>query len=384
MPDNTLKNRLYRGMLPIFGKRCQWSKAVGGADQALTLRIGSVLHKAHGVGACIQRLQKGIVTDCYTAGYARLEGEKIPVDNKTIFRTASIAKMVNALLVFRLQTLGKLDVREEVSAFLGYPVQNAYYPDAPITLGMLLNHTSGIVDSPAYYASFAEPGNLRKILSDRATYSGSLPGVQFHYSNLAAGMIGSMLEQRFHQSYEELAQQELFRPLSVAATFDISTLQGKTVADGYRVLPSAYCFNAEKRMEKAIPLEKPDPESHYLLAAGNLYITAGELAKLALAAWNGQNGFLNTESLYLLKNPTADWPRQQVCLRHGMGLLTVEDPSICKKQLWGHQGFAYGAVNGVFFDEEGNGFASLNSGVSEERKGHLALINQRLIQALIG
>jgi len=34
----------------------------------------------------------------------------------------------------------------------------------------------------------------------------------------------------------------------------------------------------------------------------------------------------------------------------------------------------------VFFDAEGNGFASLNSGVSERRIGHLALINRDLIR----
>ena len=40
---------------------------------------------------------------------------------------------------------------------------------------------------------------------------------------------------------------------------------------------------------------------------------------------------------------------------------------------------SYGAVNGVFFDEDGNGFAALNSGASERRTGHLALINRDLI-----
>ena len=66
-------------------------------------------------------------------------------------------------------------------------------------------------------------------------------------------------------------------------------------------------------------------------------------------------------------------------MRHGMGLLTIQDPSIHPGTLWGHQGFAYGAVNGVFFDQDGNGFVSLNSGASERRTGHLALLNRDLI-----
>ena len=66
-------------------------------------------------------------------------------------------------------------------------------------------------------------------------------------------------------------------------------------------------------------------------------------------------------------------------MKHGMGLFQINDPVIYPKPLWGHQGFAYGAVNGVFFDQDGNGFAALNSGASEQRIGHLALINRDLI-----
>lgn len=50
---------------------------------------------------------------------------------------------------------------------------------------------------------------------------------------------------------------------------------------------------------------------------------------------------------------------------------------------FGGTGFAYGAVNGVFFDEQGSGFAMLNSGCSEQRTGHLALINRDLIARLM-
>lgn len=67
-----------------------------------------------------------------------------------------------------------------------------------------------------------------------------------------------------------------------------------------------------------------------------------------------------------------------------MGLLKLEDASVCPKAVWGHQGFAYGAVNGVFFDQKGSGFAALNSGVSEQRVGHLALINRDLIRLWMG
>ena len=383
MPAGNLKNTLYQLALPILGLRSPIASVQGGSDDE-NARLCRLLRSQHAVGACIQRFEKGRMTECFTAGNARMEPSAQPVTAETVFRTASIAKMVTALLVFRLQTLDKLNVCEELSDFLGVPVQNPHYPQAPITLGMLLNHTSSIVDSPAYFASFQQPVSLTELLQNPASYSGSLPGLQFRYSNFAAGLIGCLLEKRFHQSFEQLAQEHLFHPLGVNATFDLSTLKEKPVADSWRVLPRERCFDAEKRMAAAISLDEPDPERHYLLASGSLFLTATDLAKLALTAWNGHDGFLFPECLSLMHTPTVPWPRQDVCLRHGMGLLKLEDPAIVKKPLWGHQGFAYGAVNGVFFDEEGSGFACLNSGVSEQRQGHLAVINRDLIRFFFG
>lgn len=383
MPAGNLKNTLYQLALPVLGLRSPIASVQGGSDDE-NARLCRLLRSHHAVGACIQRFEKGRLTECFTAGSARMEPSAQPVTAETVFRTASIAKMVTALLVFRLQTLGKLNVCEELSAFLGEPVQNPHYPQAPITLGMLLNHTSSIVDSPAYFASFQQPVSLTELLQNPASYSGSLPGLQFRYSNFAAGLIGCLLEKRFQQSFEQLAQEHLFHPLGVSAAFDLSTLKEKPVADSWRVLPRERCFDAEKRMAAAISLDEPDPERHYLLASGSLFLTATDLAKLALTAWNGHDGFLSPECLSLMQTPTVPWPRQEVCLRHGMGLLKLDDPAIVKKPLWGHQGFAYGAVNGVFFDEEGSGFACLNSGVSEQRQGHLAVINRDLIRFFFG
>ncbi len=383
MPAGNLKNTLYQLALPVLGLRSPIASVQGGSDDE-NARLCRLLRSQHAVGACIQRFEKGRLTECFTAGNARMEPSAQPVTAETVFRTASIAKMVTALLVFRLQTLDKLNVCEELSDFLGVPVQNPHYPQAPITLGMLLNHASSIVDSPAYFASFQQPVSLTELLQNPASYSGSLPGLQFRYSNFAAGLIGCLLEKCFHQSFEQLAQEHLFQPLGVSATFDLSTLKEKPVADSWRVLPRERCFDAEKRMAAAISLDEPDPERHYLLASGSLFLTATDLAKLALTAWNGHDGFLSPECLSLMQTPTVPWPRQEVCLRHGMGLLKLDDPAIVKKPLWGHQGFAYGAVNGVFFDEEGSGFACLNSGVSEQRQGHLAVINRDLIRFFFG
>ena len=372
MPSGTLKNRLYGMALPVLGKRCEWN--------AEDVPLHRLLKKHHAVGASIQRFQKGRMTDRFCIGYATLEDEKRKVTAETVFRTASVAKMVTALLVFRLQTQGKLNVQEEVSELLGQPVRNPHAPDAPITLGMLLSHTSSLVDSPAYFASFQQPVSLKRLIGDPACFIDAVPGMHFRYSNLGAGIIGCLLEKRFGLSFEALIQRELFEPLGVQATFDASRLDASVTADSYRVLPAARAFDAQGRITASKVLDEPDPEFHYLLASGNLFLTAEALARLTLAAWNGAEGFIDEESIQQMHRPLLGWPQSEVCMRHGMGLFKLEDEKICPKPIWGHQGFAYGAVNGVFFDEDGNGFVCLNSGVSEQRTGHLALVNRDLIR----
>lgn len=372
MPVGPLKNFLYGMALPVLGKRCEWREA---EDR----QLARVLKKHHVVGACIQRFEKGKLTDCHAVGYANLEGEKKPVTEETVFRTASIAKMVTALLVFRLQTLGRLCIQQDVSELLGYPVRNPHFPDAPVTLAMLLSHTSSIVDSPAYFAAFQKHTPLKELLNDPAAYAETLPGMAFRYSNFAAGVIGCILEKVTGKSLPELAKEELFEPLGVKATFDTAELDPSQTADSYRVLPKRLAFQAQNRIAESKPIASPDPEQHYLLASGNLYITARGLAQLTLAAWNGAEGFLNDVSLQQMQKPLLGWPEKEVPMRHGMGLLKLEDSRVYPEPLWGHQGFAYGAVNGVFFDAQGNGFAALNSGASERRLGHLALLNRDLI-----
>lgn len=373
MPVGKLKNTVYGLALPVAGKRCEWS-ATHGDD------VQKCLHRHHAVGACIQRFENGKLTDCHAVGYASVGSEKRLVTPQTVFRTASVAKMVTALLVFRLQTLNRLHVQEDISEFLGYPVRNPHCPDAPITLGMLLSHTSGIVDSPAYFASFQQSVSLKNLLEDPQVFLPAIPGMHFRYSNLAAGMIGCLLESRFDMSFEELAQQELFKPLGAEATFDVSRVDAAHAADSWRVLPAARAFDMKARAAAVKPIDEPAPDTHYLLASGSLFLTAEALAKLTLTAWNGADGFLDEKSVLQMQKPILGWPQPEVRMQHGMGLFELDDRKVSHRKLWGHQGFAYGAVNGVFFDAQGNGFASLNSGCSERRIGHLALINRDLIR----
>ena len=172
MPVGNRKNLLYGLALPLFGRRCHWRTVARtgaeGADVSHALR--RALRKGHVVGGCIQRMEAGRLTECYSFGNARLD-PAMPVTPQTYFRTASIAKMACAVLVMRLQTLGMLDVEEDISALWGAPIRNPNHPDTAIPLRALLSHTSGLADSPLYYSSYQKPSTVSAILDDPATYT---------------------------------------------------------------------------------------------------------------------------------------------------------------------------------------------------------------------
>ncbi|MBN1778141.1 MAG: beta-lactamase family protein [Clostridiales bacterium] len=390
MPVTKRKNYLYSIALPLFGRRCRWKHVnVDGAGNPGTKKaVEHIFKKHHVTGGCVQLIRGGQAAELYYAGNAALRPRR-SVRPDTVFRTASIAKAVCALLVMRLQTIGKLSVEEDVSAFWHEKIRNPHHPGVPIPLGSLLSHSSGFRDTPKYFRSFREDITADELLRDGESYLETLPFECFLYSNFGAGLIASLLEARFQVSIEELIQRELFQPLGVEATFDILKTDINRVASGYRVLPPERkaAFDAAQRRETAEPVGAPDPQRHFLLASGNLFITAGEMAKLCLLVIHDgvykEQKFIGDASLQNLRTPTGGGAERWPGMRHGMGLFALEDESVSPRKLHGHQGFAYGAVNGFFFDDGGNGFVSFNNGASEMRVGRLSCLNRDLIRAIL-
>ena len=68
-------------------------------------------------------------------------------------------------------------------------------------------------------------------------------------------------------------------------------------------------------------------------------------------------------------------------LSYGLGLLLINDPALSPRRILGHQGFAYGCVNGAFYEEgTGRRVVLLNGGASEARLGRLGRINRDILR----
>ena len=63
-------------------------------------------------------------------------------DHDTLYRMASISKLVTTIGAMRLVDAGRLDLDADIGQYLGYAVRNPHFPNVPITTRMLLTHTS--------------------------------------------------------------------------------------------------------------------------------------------------------------------------------------------------------------------------------------------------
>jgi CubicO group peptidase (beta-lactamase class C family) len=169
------------------------------------------------------------IRDSGAGGVAnRATGRQVTIDDPV--RIASVSKLVVALGVMRLVEQGRLDLDRDVSNWLGWRLHNPAYPDVPITLRMLLSHTSSIKDEGDNYVI-----PLGRTVREKAEAADSFdaahaPGTFFRYSNLNYPIIGSVLERATGERFDRLMQREVLAPLGLDACFNWTTCSDAKIA----------------------------------------------------------------------------------------------------------------------------------------------------------
>lgn len=159
-----------------------------------------------------------------------------PATPATLFRIASISKMMTTLGLMRLVEAGRVELDTDVSAYLGFGLRNPHFPDRPITLRTLLTHTSSMRDEGGYSWPLSTalkdvllPGaplyGAGKMWADRAG-----PGEYFTYCNLGWGVIGTVMERVTGERFDLLMQRLLLQPLGISAGYNPSALPPTTLA----------------------------------------------------------------------------------------------------------------------------------------------------------
>ena len=254
------------------------------------------------------------------------------------------------------------------------------------TLEMLLTHTSGIVDGAGYNWAISQSvfPSLDQVLQYR-NFSGSAPGKQYAYTNFGMGLVSAAIEYATGQPFRSYAQQVLFEPLGLDAGFltdDIDDPQ--TIALLGSVDPLDW-----GKMEKAyarIPVGQM-----YLLGQGELYISAKDLARIAMilagdgsflpAGSDTRQTFLSAETLEEMHTPKVY--DEATNTTRGLAL-QMTDEIVDGVTLWGHQGNAYGVISCLFYDRESHkGLAFLTSSASQMRaENKIYAVNDAAVRAV--
>ena len=299
-----------------------------------------ILRKNGAVGASLVLCPPDGGTEALCFGSARLHPRR-SVTPKTCFRVASISKLVMTFGALSLCADGLLDLDGDLSALLGYRVRSPHAPDVPVTLRMLLTHTSGLRDEGAYGTRGMQSGcTLRELLEAPENWLSARPGAAFHYSNLGAGAAGVAMELAAGMPFDDLMQSRVFAPLGIRASYD-----PRRIALAARP-PEPFC-----------------PERDYLIAAGRLILDSSAMAALIrlLASRDGL-GVLPPELLALMRTCQDGLGGIE---QAGRGLNTAFLPDVFPGfSPVGHQGVAYGMCAELFADSErGAGVGVMINGV---------------------
>ena len=298
----------------------------------------------------------------------------VHVHSDTFFRVASVSKMISAACAMRLHELGILSIDADVDSLLPFRIDNGRC----VTMRSLMTHTAGLHDGASYHRIVGTNVAVTDLLMTE-----NFLGAETHweYSNLGGGLMGCVMESAADDSFENIMQRYLFEPLHIKASFYPQRISGD-LADASRVFPFTKepLFSARQRQARTLEgWDVRDERHHYALSQGNCCISAKGAAQIGAALM--LPGFLSAESLADMHKAYASFGKRDKRLEQGMGVFIINDAEIAPYPFYGHQGLAYGAVHGVFFDPlQRDGVVLLTSGASEARSGVLADINLAIIR----
>ncbi len=376
---------------------------------ALALLAASSCALADPVATVRVAFDRDGITSTETHGLAdTASGRTVTADDPV--RVASISKLVVAIAVMRLVEQGTLDLDADVSPQLGWTLRNPRFPDAPITLRLLLSHRSSLTDAAGYYATPLD-GRLQDTLADpRAWDAEHAPGTFFRYTNLNFPLVAAVMERATGERFDRLMRRLVLQPLALDACYNWDTCSATTAAravvlydadgkpvrdDNHGTKPACSVVPAS---DGSCDLARwtPGANGSTFAPQGGLRISANGLARIGrLLLGEGEvDGvrLLSAASVREMERPLWTWragngiafeedgsePGKATICRYGLAVQTLATPNPdCGDDPFGdgiarvgHAGEAYGLLSGLWIDRSaGTGVAYFATGVEQTPSG---------------
>ncbi len=302
-----------------------------------------------------------------TNGMKDLEKQE-ELNINTIFRIASISKVIIALGIMKLHEENKLNVLDDISKYLGYTVRNPHFPNTPITIEMVMTQTSSIsdgadnvkgydgVNGPKIYIKLQDllTNPNSEYYLDR-TFSHHMPGSHWEYSNFGCGILACIIEKVSGMYFSDYIRQEILLPLCIDGSYRISDIINKDrVASLYGVDEEGN-FVLQRNLDQFLKYEYPKYElgDNYRMPAGGLFISILDLSKIMQLLMNKgtyQNiRIFKTETIEFMMEVHWSGESEDLTYRKkGLQLLILDSYG---QTLYGHFGSAYGLRSYMLFND---------------------------------
>lgn len=164
----------------------------------------------------------------------------------TIYEIGSISKTFCGFLLAQAVVEGKLSLNDELKNFLPGSYKNLGWPDSPVRIKHLANHSSGLPRIPENMSE--QPGfdalNPYKHYSKeqlleylRTLKPETEPGKVVSYSNLGIAVLSLVLEEVYAQPFAQLVEEKICQPYRLRSTAIVLTQEQQArMAQGYNEL----------------------------------------------------------------------------------------------------------------------------------------------------
>jgi len=286
-------------------------------------------------------------------GYADVAARK-PVDpDATMFRPGSVSKLVTWTAVMQQVEAGKLDLDNDVNAYLDFTVPP--YEGKPITLRQIMTHTAGFEESIRYLIT-SNPDALmplgdlmKRALPAQVAAPGSTPA----YSNYATALAGYIVQRVSGLPLESYFEERIFEPIGMTR----STFRQPLSAEMKPLMSNGYKFGRSKPQPFEIVLPWP---------AGSLSSTGSDMGKFMIAHLNDGAGLLKPETARMMHDFRAP----------GVGPLNSMALGFYEQWVNGHRAIGHGGDTTLFHsylwlfpDADVGLYISVNSGGKEGASG---------------
>jgi CubicO group peptidase (beta-lactamase class C family) len=307
----------------------------------------------------------------------------------TIFVVASITKTITSTALMQLYEQGYFQLDDDVNTYLPFNLRNPNFPNDPITIRMILSHSSSLNTDPLSYHWFnysnpppipwyPSPWLEEYLLPGGTYYTPEIwdithhPGDYMQYANINFDLAAYLVQLFSGQPFHEYCNDHIFTPLAMTRTgFRLPDLPIDDIA-----IPYLYHNQTYEKLPYYQLLHCP---------IGGLMTTVDDLSHFLIAHMNhgvySGTRILENETVTLMHTiqPPGNLYNN---FHYGLGWMIVKTP-IRKNQYLGHSGDIPGLHTRMYMDQSDNTgiICFFNSDRSTSLKKFVSLMIQNLLFA---